>query len=318
MEMQQNSISVNANNNKLMSSLRAQDLNLLPVFDTVMQEQNITRAAKELGMSQPAVSNAVSRLKVMFDDELFIRHGRGILPTSKARELFGPIRQALQLVKNELPDTKFSPMTTQRQFKVSIASPLDMRLSTAIINSIGKAAPNADLVIESCNDNVVDERLRLQDVDFSLDFSTYPKHGYDSTELYEDDLVVLCSGNHPRIKESISVEQLVNEKHAKLISVQNNQQFSDEFYNKIDAKIALKVQNVLSLLKAIEDTDLVAVLPSSVLTTAINLTKISVLKNPTDIARVKCYLNWHKSSEKDKANNWLKNHLIDTINATRF
>lgn len=69
------------------------DLNLLTVFDAVMQEQNITRAAHTLGMSQPAVSNAVSRLKVMFNDELFVRYGRGIQPTARAYQLFGSVRQ---------------------------------------------------------------------------------------------------------------------------------------------------------------------------------------------------------------------------------
>ena len=78
--------------NGVKPQLRTVDLNLLTVFDAVMQEQNITRAAQSLGMSQPAVSNAVSRLKVMFNDELFVRYGRGIQPTARAFQLFGSIR----------------------------------------------------------------------------------------------------------------------------------------------------------------------------------------------------------------------------------
>lgn len=92
---------------RMESTLRGVDLNLLTVFDAVMQEQNITRAAHNLGMSQPAVSNAVARLKVMFNDELFMRQGRGIQPTQRARLLFGPVRQALQLIRNELPSSIF-------------------------------------------------------------------------------------------------------------------------------------------------------------------------------------------------------------------
>ena len=99
---------------RMESTLRGVDLNLLTVFDAVMQEQNITRAAHNLGMSQPAVSNAVARLKVMFNDELFMRQGRGIQPTQRARQLFGPIRQALQLVRNELPSSVFSPESSSR------------------------------------------------------------------------------------------------------------------------------------------------------------------------------------------------------------
>lgn len=88
--------------------LRMVDLNLLTVFDAVMQEQNITRAAHTLGMSQPAVSNAVARLKVMFNDELFVRYGRGIQPTARAFQLFGSVRQALQLVQMNCRDRGLS------------------------------------------------------------------------------------------------------------------------------------------------------------------------------------------------------------------
>lgn len=104
--------------------LRSVDLNLLTVFDAVMQMHNVTRAAQLLGMSQPAVSNAVARLKVMFNDELFVRYGRGIQPTARARQLFGPVRQALQLVQNELPGAGFEAKSSGRVFNLSICSPL--------------------------------------------------------------------------------------------------------------------------------------------------------------------------------------------------
>ncbi len=104
---------------RMESTLRGVDLNLLTVFDAVMQEQNITRAAHNLGMSQPAVSNAVARLKVMFNDELFMRQGRGIQPTQRARQLFGPVRQALQLIRNELPSSVFQPESSTRLFKLA-------------------------------------------------------------------------------------------------------------------------------------------------------------------------------------------------------
>ena len=130
------------------STLRSVDLNLLTVFDAVMQEQNITRAAQNLGMSQPAVSNAVARLKVMFNDELFIRHGRGIQPTQRAKQLFGPLRQALQLVKNELPCSIFAPLTSSRTFKLAICSPLDMRFAPTVLSTMREQAPHIQLQLE--------------------------------------------------------------------------------------------------------------------------------------------------------------------------
>ena len=122
--------------------LRMVDLNLLTVFDAVMQEQNITRAAHVLGMSQPAVSNAVARLKVMFNDELFVRYGRGIQPTARAFQLFGSVRQALQLVQNELPGSGFEPKRVVNVYFIfCVCSPLDSILTSQIYNHIEQIAP---------------------------------------------------------------------------------------------------------------------------------------------------------------------------------
>ncbi len=126
--------------------LRNVDLNLLTVFDVVMQMQNVTRAAQVLGMSQPAVSNAVSRLKSMFNDELFVRYGRGIQPTSRAKQLFGPVRQALQLVHNELPGAGFEPKQSERSFNLSICSPLDIRLAAIIVDKFKVVSPNINVL----------------------------------------------------------------------------------------------------------------------------------------------------------------------------
>lgn len=92
-EVPENNIKQSQATDGIKPQLRTVDLNLLTVFDAVMQEQNITRAAQALGMSQPAVSNAVARLKLMFNDELFVRYGRGIQPTARAFQLFGSIRR---------------------------------------------------------------------------------------------------------------------------------------------------------------------------------------------------------------------------------
>ncbi len=97
-----------------------------------MQEQNITRAAHTLGMSQPAVSNAVSRLKVMFNDELFVRYGRGIQPTARAYQLFGSVRQRCSWSKT-IAGSGFEPLSSERVFHLCVCSPLDNILTSVIL-----------------------------------------------------------------------------------------------------------------------------------------------------------------------------------------
>src|SRR5471032_3425407 len=146
-------------------NLRNVDLNLLTVFDAVMQMQNITRAAQMLGMSQPAVSNAVSRLKVMFNDDLFVRSGRGIQPTTRARQLFGPIRQALQTVMNELPGAGFEPKTSMRQFNIAICSPLDIRLTANILNALETTSSFVSVKFQTLISENIEHQLRYQDIE---------------------------------------------------------------------------------------------------------------------------------------------------------
>ena len=150
--------------------LRMVDLNLLTVFDAVMQEQNITRAAHMLGMSQPAVSNAVARLKVMFNDELFVRYGRGIQPTARAFQLFGSVRQALQLVQNELPGSGFEPVSSERVFNLCVCSPLDNYLTSIIFNRVAEIAPNIHLVFKSSLNQNTEHQLRYQEIEFVLGY----------------------------------------------------------------------------------------------------------------------------------------------------
>ncbi len=177
--------------------LRTVDLNLLTVFDAVMQEQNITRAAHTLGMSQPAVSNAVARLKVMFNDELFVRYGRGIQPTARAFQLFGSIRQALQLVQNELPGSGFEPLSSERVFNLCVCSPLDNYLTSIIYNKVEEIAPNIHLVFKSSLNQNTEHQLRYQETEFVLGYEEFRRPEFSCVPLFKDEMVLVASKNTP-------------------------------------------------------------------------------------------------------------------------
>ena len=210
--------------------LRNVDLNLLTVFDVVMQMQNVTRAAQVLGMSQPAVSNAVSRLKSMFNDELFVRYGRGIQPTSRAKQLFGPVRQALQLVHNELPGAGFDPKQSERAFNLSICSPLDIRLAAIIVDKFKIASPNIQVFIHSFLGNNIAHQLKYQEIDFFLGYNQFEKPEYQHQILFNDELVLVVANHHPRIESTINQEMLVSERHA-IMAMDNIGSFSKLYYH---------------------------------------------------------------------------------------
>ncbi len=295
---------------RMESTLRGVDLNLLTVFDAVMQEQNITRAAHNLGMSQPAVSNAVARLKVMFNDELFMRQGRGIQPTQRARQLFGPIRQALQLIRNELPSSVFQPESSTRLFKLAICSPCDLRFAPKIMSNVYQQAPNVQLHLDAEFDRLLSERMRYQEIDFVIDYARFDEQGFSSTEIFKDELVVIASKTHPRVQDTVSTEQLINEKHAKLSRIHGQRSFSEQAYRELDCLAAYEGSSLSNLLYVVGQSELVTIVPRWMAEHAVNSDQLQILDFPFANKEISGYLSWHESSEKDKGHIWLRDQLM--------
>ncbi|WP_260260896.1 transcriptional regulator LeuO [Vibrio intestinalis] len=295
---------------RMESTLRGVDLNLLTVFDAVMQEQNITRAAHNLGMSQPAVSNAVARLKVMFNDELFMRQGRGIQPTQRARQLFGPVRQALQLIRNELPSSVFSPETSTRLFKLAMCSPCDMRFAPQVMATIHQQAPNVQLHLDAEFDRHLAERMRYQEIDFVIDYARFDEQGFSSTEIFQDELVIVAAKSHPRIQGSITADALKSERHAKLSKVHGQRSFSEQAYRELDVTAYYEGTSLSNVLYVVGQSELVTIAPRWMVENAANKDQLQIIAAPFENMMISGYLSWHESSEKDKGHIWLRDQLM--------
>ncbi len=125
--------------------LGAIDLNLLVVFDAVMQERNVTRAGRRLGLSQPAMSHALIRLRHMLKDDLFIRSPKGMVPTPRAEQLNMPVRAALDGLQHSLEPTQFDPSTTRRNFRIAVDNYAAVVLVGPIASRIIKIAPGVTM-----------------------------------------------------------------------------------------------------------------------------------------------------------------------------
>ncbi|AHM75774.1 transcriptional regulator LeuO [Yersinia hibernica] len=290
--------------------LRSVDLNLLTVFDAVMQMHNVTRAAQLLGMSQPAVSNAVARLKVMFNDELFVRYGRGIQPTARARQLFGPVRQALQLVQNELPGAGFEAKNSGRVFNLSICSPLDIRLTAQIIQRVNQLAPNVQLIIRSYLNENVEHQLRYQETEFVIGYKHFERADFHDISLSNDESVLAVSKDHPRIDNSITQEQLLSELHA-VVSLDKMGSFSDFYYESAISSqtIAYESTDMNSVLNIVSQTSYVAIAPRWLVQTHSETLNLKLIPLPWEETCRPCYLTWHESIARDRGHQWMKELL---------
>lgn len=295
----------------LKPQLRTVDLNLLTVFDAVMQEQNITRAAQTLGMSQPAVSNAVARLKVMFNDELFVRYGRGIQPTARAFQLFGSIHQALQLVQNELPGSGFEPLSSARVFHLCVCSPLDNYLIATILNKVEKIAPNIQLVFKSSLNQNTEHQLRYQDTEFVLGYEDFRRPEFSCIPLFKDEMVLVASKNHPRMRSPLRENDVYNEQHA-VVALDRYASFSQPWYDTSDKQecVAYQGMAMVSVLNVVSQTQLVAIAPrwlAEVFSTPLNL---QIMPLPLKLNSRTCYLSWHEAAGRDKGHQWMEALLV--------
>ena len=291
--------------------LRTVDLNLLTVFDAVMQEQNITRAAHSLGMSQPAVSNAVSRLKVMFNDELSVRYGRGIQPTARSFQLFGSVRQALQLVQNELPGAGFEPIHSERIFNLCICSPLDNYLTSIIFNKVNEVAPNIHLIFKASLNQNTEHQLRYQEIEFVVGYEEFRRPEFACVPLFKDEMILVASSRHPRISGPVMEADIYREEHA-VVALDRYASFSLPWYSSVNkqTQIAYQGNAMVSVLNVVSQTHMVAIAPRWLASEYAERLNLQLLPLPLKVNSRTCYLSWHEAAGKDRGHQWMEELLV--------
>ena len=290
--------------------LRHVDLNLLTVFDSVMRAQSITGAARLLGMSQPAVSNAVSRLKVTFNDELFVRDGRTIQPTVRAFELYDVVRDALQMVQNELPEGDFEPLRSKRQFTLCVASPLDSKIMSLVLDAIKHTAPHVQLIFKSSFNEDIERQLRYQEVDFLICYDETMRPGFKKIPLFEDEVVLVTGKEHPGFRSPLTVRDFYHQQHA-VVSPECYGSFSLPWYDTLNKQSAIAYQGmaITCVLNVVSQTKMVAVAPRWLVDSVSTDLNLKVFPVPFMKKQLTCYLSWYGSAGQDKGHLWMQNQI---------
>lgn len=194
-------------------NLAGVDLNLLLVFDAVMTERNVTRAANRLGMTQPAVSNALNRLRLTVKDELFLRGPDGMRPTPRALELALPIRESLQRLEQALDPQDFDPATTTRVFRAGMAEHFSALMLQKIIERMRREAPHAKLHTLPLTRLNVTERLDSGDVDVVFASRLDLEETYGRQQLYQDRFLVAMRRDHPLADQPLTLDAFCAAEH---------------------------------------------------------------------------------------------------------
>ena len=282
------------------------DLNLFVILNAIYTEGSLTKAAQVVGITQPAVSNALSRLRDKFNDELFVRTGSGMVPTQKTENMISDVQNALSLIQQSVnePD-KFNPPLSKRNFKLSLGDISEGRVLPYIMKELYENAPNISLGSYSYKRNDQVHALATNNLDFVVDPVIPSSNEINSLKVFEDDFVAIHRDGHDISKiKNITIEDIVNEKHIHVSRRKMGEHLIDIELDKIGLKrnVALRCQHFLIAPPIIKSTDLILMATRSFA----KRNNLSFVEIPIEIPSMEYFLIWHKSDEGDGGHIWMK------------
>jgi len=289
------------------------DLNLLRVFDAVLRQKSVTGAAAGLGLTQPAVSNALSRLRGLFDDALFVRTPAGMDATPFARELGEPVRQALALLDSALAHGPgFDPQTSTRAFRFYMSDLGQIEFLPPLIERAQRVAPGVRLEAVALDVEDIGAALAAGALDLAVGFLPGLGPPVRRQPLFRDPYVCLMRADHPTIRKTLSRKQFLEASHA-LVSYRGGHRVIEEALDRagLSRRIALRVPHFTVVPMVLARTDLILILPQRVARVYERQGNFKSLPPPVAIPPADVGVHWHERFDADPGNRWLRDQLLD-------
>ena len=289
------------------------DLNLLVVFQALFEERNVTKASKKIGITQPAMSNALNRLRYLVNDDLFIRGPKGMRPTPRATELSLPINSALNNLELSLSSINFNPLTTKKNYRISMSDDVAPLLIPNIARFLEKESPNSSLLIRHEQGLDALNLLDSNEIDFSVGrFETIPKR-FGSRTLFSEKYVCIMRKDHKLAKEKkLSIKQYLDSRHLRVAPPNATVSPIDRALGQIDLerKIFIRIDLITLAPLFIKNTDLILTLPSMTAERMAKNYNFIILFLPIDLESRQTKLVWHKELTNHPAFDWIKEQII--------
>ncbi|OLQ92114.1 LysR family transcriptional regulator [Vibrio panuliri] len=288
------------------------DLNLVPIFVAIFEEQNLSKAALRLDISQPAVSKALARLRDIYDEPLFHRSPNGVEPTAFASDIYPAMVAALKNFTSTLSASRdFDPSIANKTFSIACVTVASYQLIPQLFKQIRQIAPHISLEIHPLFTEDHESDLRLQRYDLIVDMAPRGRTMLRHETIFSERLMVVCSVDHPRIKNSITVEQFLAEQHVVVSRWQSRQSLLDEedIADLNRREIVYRAPGALEMLPVIRDSELIGMLPESTIRAFSDSYQIKGVSLPfKDKVYDLCSI-WHPSRSNESAHIWLRKQL---------
>ena len=285
-------------------------MNLLRVFDAVLHERGVTPAAARLGLTQPAVSNALARLRAVFGDALFVRTAGGMDPTPFARELSEPVRQALALLESALAHGPgFDPASSSRAFRFYMSDVGQIEFLPPLVERVRRLAPGVRLEAVGLGVEDLSAALAAGGLDLAMGFLPSLAPPVLRRALFRDPYACLMRAGHP-IKV-LTKRRFLEASHA-LVSYRGGHRVIEETLERagLARRITLRVPHFTVVPMILERSDLILTLPSRVARVYERRGNLKSLPLPLPIPQADVGVHWHERFEGDPGNRWLREQLI--------
>jgi DNA-binding transcriptional LysR family regulator len=285
------------------------DLNLLRVFDAVYRQKSVSRAADVLGLSQPAVSQSIARLRLLLKDALFIRVAGGVMPTAGAQTLARPVRDALVLLEQGLNATaRFEPKEASRTFRIHMSDIGEAEFLPALMQRVRRDAPGVRIETRQLEYGQIEDALDTGKIDFA--FGYLP--GVERTErhrLFLERYVVLARADHPRLTARPSpaalavLDFVVVRHHTETVRLLDRLGLSD--------RIRLSTPHFMVIPSIVGATDLAVVLPLRIAAKFAQVGGFRVAQPRLSLEDFAVALHWSRRAEGDPAGRWLRGLALE-------
>jgi len=295
-------------------SLAGVDLNLLLVLDALLQEGNVTRAGRRLGLSQSATSHALARLRRLLDDPILVRTPQGMAPTPRAAALAAPVRGALEQLERSLhPPRPFDPRRSSRSFTLALEDAGQVGLLPLLAERLEREAPGVNLHVHPAGTASAAQGLAAGSIDLALTVSPRPREGFHAKAVFSTPYVCVVRKDHPEVGRRLSLDRFTRLGHVVFGGAGS---IDPEIDRALRARsrtrrATLEVPSLLPIPWLVARSDLVATVPALLLGLDRERLPLARHRPPLPLDPTSGSLVWHERTHHDSAHAWLREVVED-------
>lgn len=287
------------------------DLNLLKLFDALLKERSVTRAGQKLGLSQPAASRGLARLRRLFNDQLMVRTSQGLELTPRAAALSESVARLLENARSIVAPSIFEPSAASGRFTIATTDHITLLLIPTLLSKLGQLAPGLDLEISAPLGNNV-ELVTQGDVDLAIGVYDNLPARFHRRSLYDEDLVCVVRRDHPVLTEQWTLERFVSLSHISVIITGYGRNAVDEALAQqgLSRRVAVRLPHFLAAPMLVAKSDMVLSLPRRLAHRIAISIPVEVLEIPLEIESFSPSMIWHERWHDDSAHIWLRKLIV--------